>query len=55
MQVVENLDGNNPLPRIVRTIVAARTVIYLERFGAEFILAKPVFPHVGVSINAVFG
>ena len=27
----------------------------MERLGAEFIRAQPIFQHVGVTINAVFG
>jgi hypothetical protein len=45
------LNGSNPVALVVRRIVAARTVIDAERFGAEFIRAEPVLLDVGFTVD----
>ena len=51
--LVDRLHRSDPFRPAVRTVVGSGTMIYAERFGAEFIRAEPVLVHVGFTVSAM--
>ena len=47
------LNDSNPVALVVRRIVAARTMIYTESFGAQLVRAESVLLDVGFTVSPV--